>query len=53
MTRDDLDLIELRLGVRLPPEYRDLAINFASSLKEAVRDHEIFDNAKRIISITE
>jgi hypothetical protein len=53
MTRDDLDLIEARLGVRLPSEYRQLAVSFTTSLKEDVRDHEIFDDAKRIIAATE
>ena len=53
MTDDDLDRIEARLAVQLPPEYRRFAADYPPDLDADTRNHDIFDSADRVIAETE
>ena len=53
MTNDELDQIEARLAISLPPEYRQFAANYPADLDADIRAHDIYDRAETVISATE
>lgn len=53
MTSDDVDRIEARLGVSLPPEYREFVIDYPADLGVCASDHEIWNQADAVIEATD
>ena len=52
MNDNDLGRIERELSVTLPPEYRALQLSYPNDLDSDIREHEIFDDAERVIAET-
>jgi cell wall assembly regulator SMI1 len=51
VTSDDLDRIEHELGIRLPSEYRALALTYPLGRGPSGPDYELLDDANQIIAI--
>jgi hypothetical protein len=52
MTSDDFEAIESGLGVKLPPEYRQLLARYPSELFQSVAAFELYDDPRFVINET-